>query len=131
SSCRSHWLIAETCSRLSVRKRSAYWEASMRVERWALSVVRLSAFSRRSTLHARRSTLSEYSLNRLENPRRLEWLHDEVLRARLDRLDDECLLAHGRAHENPRRRIELADFAHRVDAAHIRHNDVHRYEVGL
>ena len=27
-------------------------------------------------------------------------------------------------------RIELADLAHRVDAAHVGHHDVHRHEIG-
>src|SRR2546427_811134 len=72
----SSWLQALKCSRLSARNSSAYCDRSM----WS----------------------AEHALNGLEHARWLERLHDEVLRAGLDRLDDEGLLAHRAAHENLR-----------------------------
>src|SRR5213594_4896790 len=89
----SSWLQALKCSRLSARNSSAYCDRSM----WS----------------------AEHALNGLEHARWLERLHDEVLRAGLDRLDDEGLLAHGAAHEDLRVGILLHDLAHRVDPAHV------------
>src|SRR6184192_451535 len=89
----SSWLQALRCSRLSARNSSAYCERSM--------------------------ASAEDALDGLEDARRLERLHDEVLRAGLDRLDHEGLLAHGAAHEDLRVGIVLDDRAHRVDAAHV------------
>src|SRR6185437_7586666 len=57
-------------------------------------------------------------------------LHGFEHAAGLEGLDDERLLAHRAAHEDPRMRIHLADLAHRVDAAHVGHDDVHRHEIG-
>src|SRR5437867_5825743 len=72
----SSWLQALRCSRLSARNNSAYCERSMES--------------------------AEDALDGLEDARRLERLHDEILRAGLDRLDHKGLLAHGAAHEHPR-----------------------------
>ena len=55
--------------------------------------------------------LAEHALDGLEHPARLEGLHDEVLRARLDRLDDQRLLSHRAAHQDLRPRVELRDLA--------------------
>src|SRR6266513_1496694 len=101
----SSWLQALRCSRLSARNSSAYCERSMES--------------------------AEDALHGLEDARRLEWLHDEILRARLDRLDHEGLLTHGAAHEDLGVGIVLHDLAHRVDPAHVRHHDVHGDEIGL
>ncbi len=73
---------------------------------------------------------AENALNRFENATGLERLDDEVLRAGLDRFDDERLLPHRAAHEDSRARVELADLAHGVDAAHVGHHDVHRHQIG-
>src|SRR6058998_341061 len=101
----SSWLHALRCSRLSARNSSAYCERSMES--------------------------AEDALHGLEDARGLERLHDEVLRAGLDRLDHEGLLAHGAAHEDFRVGIVLHNLAHRVDPAHVRHHDVHRSEIRL
>jgi hypothetical protein len=74
-------------------------------------------------------TAPQHALHGFEHPARLEWLDDEILGARLDGLDDQRLLPHGAAHQHARRRVELADLPHRIDAAHVRHHDVHRDEV--
>src|ERR1043166_4572109 len=102
---RSSPLQALKCSRLSARNSSAYCERSM--------------------------GSAENALDGLEDARWLEWLHDEILRAGLDRFDHERLLAHRAAHENLRVGILLHDLAHRVDPAHVRHHDVHGDEIGL
>src|SRR6266545_813151 len=101
----SSWLQALRCSRLSARNSSAYCERSMES--------------------------TEDALDGLEDPRRLERLHDEILRTGLDRLDHEGLLAHGAAHEDLRVGILLHDLAHRVDPAHVGHHDIHGDEVRL
>src|SRR2546426_2876317 len=101
----SSWLQALRCSRLSARNRSAYCDRSMES--------------------------AEDALHGLEHARRLEWLHHEILRARLDRLDHEGLLTHRAAHQDLRVGVVLHDLPHRVDAAHVRHHDVHRDQVGL
>src|SRR3977135_2492171 len=84
----SSWLQALRCSRLSARNSSAYCDRSM---------------------------LAEDPLHRLEHARRLERLDDEVLRARLDRLDHQRLLAHRAAHKHLRLGIVLHDLPHRID----------------
>src|SRR5256884_8361121 len=99
----SSWLQALRCSRLSARNRSAYCERSMES--------------------------AEDALHGLEDARRLERLHDEILRAGLDRLDHKGLLAHGAAHEDLRVGIVLHNLAHRADPAHVGHHDVHRDEI--
>src|SRR5881628_2811938 len=101
----SSWLQALRCSRLSARNNSAYCERSMES--------------------------AEDALDGLEDARRLERLHDEILRAGLDRLDHKGLLAHSAAHEDLRVGIVLHDLAHRVDPAHVGHHDVHGDEIGL
>src|SRR4029077_6115352 len=105
---RSHssrsWLQALRCSRLSARNSSAYC--------------------------ARYNASPERALHALEHARGLERLHDEVLGARLDRLDHERLLPHRAAHEDLRFGIVLHDLAHGVDAAHVGHHDVHGDEIG-
>src|SRR5881296_304988 len=101
----SSWLQALKCSRLSARNSSAYCERSM--------------------------GSAEDALDGLEDARWLEWLDDEILRAGLNRLDDQGLLAHRAAHENLRVGILLDDLAHCVDPAHVRHHDVHGDEIGL
>src|SRR2546423_4662551 len=101
----SSWLQTLRCSRLSARNSSAYCERSMES--------------------------AEDPLHGFEDARRLERLHDEVLRPRLDRLDHERLLAHRAAHEDLRVGILLDDLTHRIDPAHVRHDDVHGDEVGL
>src|SRR5882762_5666899 len=101
----SSWLQALRCSRLSARNSSAYCERSMES--------------------------AEHALHSLEDARRLERLHDEILRAGLNRFDHEGLLAHGTAHEDLRVGILLHDLAHRVDTAHVGHHDVHGDEIGL
>src|SRR6476661_144753 len=103
-------LIPATCSRLSVRKSSAYW---------ALSTA------------TRVQGSAQHALHGLEHATRLERLDDEILRARLNRLDDERLLPHRAAHENLRSRILFANLAHGVDTAHVGHDDVHRHQIGL
>src|SRR5213595_1068603 len=85
----SSWLQALRCSRLSARNSSAYCERSMES--------------------------AEDALDGLEDARRLERLHDEILRAGLDRFHHQGLLAHGAAHEDLRVGIILHDLAHRVD----------------
>src|SRR2546425_11799929 len=74
---------------------------------------------------------AEDALYGLEHARRLERLHHEILRARLDRLDHEGLLTHRAAHQDLRVGVVLHDLPHGVDAAHVRHHDVHRDQVGL
>src|SRR5207245_1064734 len=101
----SSWLHALRCSRLSARNSSAYCERSMES--------------------------AEDALHGLEHARRLERLHDEILRTGLDRLDHEGLLTHGAAHEDLGIGIVLHDLAHRVDPAHVGHHDVHGDEIGL
>src|SRR6266702_1311247 len=86
----SSWLQALRCSRLSARNSSAYCERSMES--------------------------AEDALDGLEDARRLERLHDEILRAGLDRLHHQGLLAHGAAHEDLRVGIVLHDLAHRFEA---------------
>src|SRR5712691_11555497 len=95
----SSWLQALRCSRLSARNSSAYCERSMES--------------------------AEDALHGLEDARRLERLHDEILRAGLDRLDHEGLLAHGAAHDALPAVILFPNLAHRVDPAHVAHHDVH------
>src|SRR3954469_19187571 len=68
------WLYAVRWSRLSLRKRSAYWRTS--------------------------TQLPEHALDGLEHARGLERLDHEILRARLDGLDHEGLLPHGAAHQD-------------------------------
>src|SRR5213083_518466 len=85
----SSWLQALRCSRLSARNSSAYCERSMES--------------------------AEEALDGLADARRLDRLHDEILRAGLDRLDRESLRAHGAPHEDLRVKIVLHDLAHRVD----------------
>src|SRR4029077_18545709 len=99
---RSSWLQALRCSRDSARNSSAYCERSM---------------------------LPEDPLHRLEYAGRLERLDHEVLCARLNRLDHQRLLAHGAAHQHLRLGIVFHDLAHRVDAAHVRHHNVHRDQI--
>src|SRR5438445_10399503 len=70
----SSWLQALRCSRLSARNSSAYCERSMES--------------------------AEDALHGLEDARRLERLDDEVLRAGLNGLDHEGLLAHRAAYED-------------------------------
>src|SRR5207245_11534095 len=101
----SSWLQALKCSRLSARNSSAYCERSM--------------------------ASAEDPLHGFEDARGLERLHDEVLRPRLNRLDHERLLPHRAAHEDLRVGVLLHDLAHRIDAAHVRHDDVHGDEIGL
>src|SRR6267143_5464313 len=101
----SSWLQALRCSRLSARNSSAYCERSM--------------------------DSAEDALHGLEDARRLERLHDEILRAGLDRLHHEGLLTHGAAHEDLGVGILLHDLAHRVDPAHVGHDDVHGDVIGL
>src|SRR2546426_7584527 len=72
----SSWLQALRCSRLSARNSSAYCDRSMES--------------------------AEDALYGLEHARRLERLHHEIFRARLDRLDHEGLLTH-RARSEERR----------------------------
>src|SRR5688500_9231403 len=130
SSSSSDWVMADRCSLLSVRKRSAYRERSTRAGRWGLvSRVGRRAWSRRGRREV--SPLSENSLHGLEHAARLERLDDEVLGACLDRLDHERLLSHRAAHQDARGRIELRDLANGIDAAHVRHHDVHCHEIGL
>src|SRR6266536_1078295 len=81
SSSSSALLIPATCSRLSVRKSSAYWRLS-------------------TTTRVQRS--AQHALHGLAQATRLERFHDEILRAGLDRLDDERLLPHRAAHQDPR-----------------------------
>src|SRR5436309_10629380 len=64
----SSWLQALKCSRLSARNSSAYCERSMES--------------------------AEDALDGLEDARRLERPHDEILRAGLERLDHDGLPAH-------------------------------------
>src|SRR5947209_9658986 len=88
----SSWLQALRCSRLSARNSSAYCERSMES--------------------------AEDALDGLEHARRLERLHDEILRAGLDRLDHEGLLAHCAAHEDLPVGIVRHYPAHRGDPTH-------------
>src|SRR5437016_10041149 len=103
----SSWLQTLRCSRLSARNSSAYCERSM--------------------------ASAEDPLHRFEDARRLERLHDEVLRPRLDRFDHERLLPHRAAHEDLRVGILLDDLAHGIDAAQVRHDDLpgHAFGPGL
>src|SRR5256886_6441985 len=101
----SSWLQALRCSRLSARNSSAYCERSMES--------------------------AEDPLHGFEDARRLEGLHHEILRPGLNRLDHERLLAHRAAHEDLGVGILLDDLAHGIDAAHVRHDDVHGDEIGL
>src|SRR5688500_1614071 len=105
---RSHssrnWLQELRCSRLSARNSAAYFEASI--------------------------GSAEDALDRLEHAGGLEGLDHDILGAGLDRLDAKRLLPHRAAHENLGVRIVPADLAHGVDAAHVRHHDVHGDQVG-
>src|SRR5437773_889142 len=107
SSSSSDWLTAAMCSRLSTRNRSAYW--------------------RLSTQAPARS--AEHALYCLQHATRLEGFDDEILRACLNRFHHQRLLAHRAAHQDLRLRIDLADLADRIDAAHVGHDDVHRHEI--
>src|SRR6266849_1322857 len=102
----SSWLQVRRCSLLSVRNSAAYFGSIM-------------------------AASAQDALDRFEDPGRLEGLHHEILGPGLDRLDDQCLLAHRAAHENLRVGILLADLAHGLDPTHVGHDDVHRHEVGL
>src|SRR2546430_11805953 len=101
----SSWLQALRCSRLSARNSSAYCERSM--------------------------ASAEDPLHGFEDARRLERLDHEILRPRLNRLDHQRLLAHRAAHEDFGVGVLLDDLAHGIDAAHVRHDDVHGDEIGL
>src|SRR5256885_10303260 len=94
----SSWLQALRCSRLSARNSSAYCERSMES--------------------------AEDPLHGLEDARRLERLHDEVLRPRLDRLDHERLLAHRAAPEDLPIGLLLNALTDRIDPAHSGHDGV-------
>src|SRR4051812_11447780 len=122
SSSSSEWLMAETCSRLSVRKSSAYWALSTRVSRpgrreWATRGGH-EAGARRARARqgwcggwceATLCASPQNALHCFEDSAGLERLDHEVLRTGLDRLDDQRLLPHGAAHQDPRLRIELRD----------------------
>src|SRR3954465_14272878 len=80
----SAWLTAVMCSRLSVRKSSAYWR---------LSIIIVPASARRAPARnsAERATLKAHcltknALHRFQHAARLERLDDEVLGAGLDGL---------------------------------------------
>src|SRR6185437_3537872 len=79
---------------------------------------------------ATRWALPQHSLHGFEHAAGLERFDDEVLGTSLNCVDNESLLAHRAAHDDARRWIERGNLAHRVDASHIRHHDVHRDEVG-
>src|SRR6476659_6953930 len=113
SSASSSSFIVERCSRLSDWKSAAYLARSISVPRFARDL-----------------PSAEDPLHGFQHAARLERLHDEVLRARLHRLHHERLLAHRAAHQDLRVGIEARDLAHRVDAAHVGHDDVHRDEIG-
>src|SRR4030095_8311975 len=74
---------------------------------------------------------AEHALYCLEHPGGLERFHHEILGARLDRLDHQGLLSHRATHEDLGGGILRADLAYRLNAAHIRHHDVHGDEVRL
>src|SRR5215204_7127210 len=108
SSSSSEWLMAETCSRLSVRKSSAYWALSTRVSCWEEGSGPRAAATRREPgtrtraegecggwCEATLGASPQNALHCFENSAGLERFDHEVLRARLDRLDDQRLLPHG------------------------------------
>ena len=66
---------------------------------------------------------------RFEHPIRLEGLHDEIARTRLNGLHDHVLLAHRGAHHHVGARIDGADLLEGGDAVHLGHRDVHRHDV--
>jgi hypothetical protein len=70
-------------------------------------------------------------LDGLEDLGRLEGLGDERLRAGLNRLDNQRLLAHRGAHDDLGVGIVRDDLLDRGDAVHLGHDHVHRHEVGL
>src|SRR5215218_8054755 len=128
SSSSSEWLMAETCSRLSVRKSSAYWALSTRVS--LLGGGRSAACGgqeagarrarlRRGCCRATRAASPQNALHGFEDSAGLERLDDEILRARLDRFDDQRLLPHRAAHQDLGVRVVLRDLADRVDPAHV------------
>src|ERR1051326_1365002 len=86
----SSWLQALRCSRLSARNSSAYCDRSMES--------------------------AEDPLHGLEDARRLERLHHEILRPRLNRLDHERQLPHRAAREDLGFGILFHDLAHGIDA---------------
>src|SRR5256886_15641153 len=98
----SSWLQAFRCSRLSARNSSAYCERSMES--------------------------AEDPLHGFEDARRLERLHHEIPRPRLNRLDHERLLAHRTAHEDLRAGTLLDELPHGIDPAHVLPDDVHGHE---
>src|SRR5256714_1602087 len=140
SSSSREWLMAETCSRLSVRKSSAYWALSTRVSRdgrkssgpprrpEGRDPARANAAGQRWDVLL---ASPQHALHGFEHATGLERLHHEVLGAGLNRLDDERLLPHRAAHQHLRVRIELGDLADGVDSAQCGHHDFHRDEVGL
>src|SRR5215217_417368 len=145
SSSSSEWLMAETCSRLSVRKSSAYWALSTRVSRlgggrWAThggheagarrTGARRECWWCEKSCEATLGASPQNALHCFEDSAGLERLHDEILCASLNGLDDQRLLTHGAAHQHLRVRVELRDLANRVDPAHVGHHDVHRDEIG-
>src|SRR6266516_2613471 len=73
--------------------------------------------------------LAQNALHGFEHAGGLERLDNEVFRARLNGLDDQRLLPHGAAHQDLRVRILFDDLADGIDAAHVRHHDVHRDKV--
>src|ERR1700730_19156022 len=64
-------------------------------------------------------------LERVEHAVRLEWLQYEILRASLERLHDDRLLAHGCHHCHACVGVHLADFFEGGEAVHLGHGDVH------
>src|SRR5574342_1293431 len=89
------------------------------------------ASARNSSAYCARSMLPEDALDGFQHARGLEGFDHEVLGPRLDGLDHQGLLPHGAAHEDFRGGIELHDLAHRIDAAHVGHDDVHRHQLRL
>src|SRR5215218_2149466 len=138
SSSSSEWLMAETCSRLSVRKSSAYWALSTRVSllgggRWAAHGGR-EAGARRARLRrgycgATLAASPQNALHGFEDSAGLERFYDEILCTSLNGLDDQRLLPHRAAHQDLGVHVELRDLADRVDATHVRHHDVHRDQI--
>src|SRR2546422_8693095 len=66
----------------------------------------------------------------LQDPVGRERLDDEVLGAGRDRFHDQGFLAHGAAHHDHGRGVDLEDLAGGLDAVELRHDDVHGHELG-